>query len=355
MSCQHDASTASIPRRALVPNTLGVACQTDEIRIASDEESLARCFTEADTEQIPVTVVGGGSNLVLRSRLPGMVVLVRLKGVSYERLDAETWRVSAAAGETWQDVVSETLGKAIGGLENLVLIPGSVGAAPIQNIGAYGRELAEVLESVVVFDRQRLAFETLGADECGFGYRDSRFKSDAAGRFVITRVTMVLGRSELVADYPDVARWLHEAGGPVDRDAVARAVEAVRRRKLPDPVRIGNVGSFFKNPFVTMGELDAIRARIDIDDHSLPGESRRKIPAARLIDRAGWTGVRRGAVQVWPRQPLVLVNHGGATGRHVLDFARRIQEDVHAKYDVFLEVEPAVLGEDRPRPFAPSD
>ena len=347
MSRQDDATTVSAPRHALVPNTLGVACQTDEIRIATDEESLGRCFTEADTEQMPVTVVGGGSNLVLRSRLPGMVVLVRLKGVSYERLDAGTWRVSAAAGETWQDVVSETLGKAIGGLENLVLIPGSVGAAPIQNIGAYGRELAEVLESVVVFDRQRLAFETLDADECGFGYRDSRFKGDDAGRFVITRITMVLGRTELVADYPDVARWLRETGGPVDRDAVARAVEAVRRRKLPDPARVGNVGSFFKNPFVTTTELDAIRARIDIDDYPLPGGSlRHKIPAARLIDRAGWKGVRRSAVQVWPQQPLVLVNHGGATGRHVLDLARQIQEDVHAKYGVLLELEPAVLGED---------
>ena len=332
--------------RALVPNTLRVDCTTDEIRLAADEESLGACFGEAEARQIPVTVVGGGSNLVLRSRLPGMVVLVGLKGLSYERLDVGTWRVIAGAGETWQDVVDATLERGIGGLENLTLIPGSVGAAPIQNIGAYGRELAEVLESVVVFDRERLAFETLDARECRFGYRDSRFKGEDAGRYVVARVTLLLGQAEVVADYPDVARWLDEVGGPVDRATVARAVETVRRRKLPDPARIGNVGSFFKNPFVTSVELDGIRAKIDVDDYPLPGTSLRKIPAARLIDGAGWKGVRHGAVQVWPLQPLVLVNHGGATGRDVLDVARRIQEDVHSRYDVLLELEPTVLGED---------
>ena len=330
----------------LVPNTLRVDCATDEIRVATDEASLGSCLEEAERRQIPVTVVGGGSNLVLRSRLPGMVVLVRIKGVTYERLDVGTWRVSAGAGETWHDVVDATLEQGIGGLENLVLIPGSVGAAPIQNIGAYGRELAEVLESVGVFDRERRAFETLEADQCRFGYRDSRFKNQDAGRFVITHVTMILGRTDPVADYPDVARRLEEVGGPVDRAAIARAVETVRRRKLPDPVRIGNVGSFFKNPFVSSRELDDIRARIDIDDYPVAGTALSKIPAARLIDRAGWKGVRRGPVQVWPRQPLVLVNHGGASGRDVLDVARRIQEDVHAKYDVLLELEPTVMGED---------
>lgn len=345
MSSRRHATTASGRRPALVPNTLRVECTTDEIRIAADEESLGLCFAEAGARQIPVTVVGDGSNLVLRSRLPGMVVLVRLKGMSCERLDAGTWRVSAAAGETWHDVVNATMEHGIGGLENLVLIPGSVGAAPMQNIGAYGRELADVLESVVVFDRERRGFETLDSDQCGFGYRSSRFNGEDAGRFVITRVAMILGRTEPVADYPEVARRLAEVGGPVDRAAVAKAVEAVRRRKLPDPARIGNVGSFFKNPLVTPAELDDIRARIDIDDYPVE-TSLRKIPAARLIDRAGWKGVRHGAVQVWPRQPLVLVNHGGATGRDVLDIARRIQEDVHAKYDVLLELEPAVMGED---------
>lgn len=346
MSFPRAATTASGRRPALVPNTLGVDCTTDQIRIALDEESLGECFAEAAARQIPVTVVGEGSNLVLRSWLPGMVVLVRLKGLSCARLDAGTWRVSAAAGETWHDVVNATLAQDIGGLENLVLIPGSVGAAPIQNIGAYGRELADVLESVVAFDRERSTFETLSADECRFGYRDSRFKGDDADRFVVTRVTMILGHTEIVADYPDVARRLDEVGGPVDRAAIARAVETVRRRKLPDPARIGNVGSFFKNPFVTPAELDALRAKIDIDDYPVSDSPLRKIPAARLIDRAGWKGFRHAAVQVWPQQPLVLVNHGGANGQDVLDVARRIQEDVHAKYDVLLELEPTVMGED---------
>ena len=328
-----------------VPNTLGVRCVAEEIRIARDGSALAELVADADAHRIPLTIIGGGSNVVLRARLPGRVVLLRLKGLTFERLDAHSWRVVAAAGEDWQDLVDGARARGIAGLENLTLIPGSVGAAPVQNIGAYGRELAEFVESVTVFDRRRTRFTTFTGGECGFGYRDSEFKRDQANRYVITAVALRLGGTALVADYPDVARALAARGGTVDRDALADAVAAIRRRKLPDPARIGNVGSFFKNPVVNAARLDEIRARVDIDDYPAPdGGAARKIPAARLIDQAGWKGVRARRVQVWPRQPLVLVNLGGATGQEVLDLAHRIRDDVYRRYGVALELEPAVKG-----------
>ena len=329
-----------------VPNTLGVDCVADAMHAVADEDALAECLCQADSEGIPVTIVGGGSNLVLRARLPGLVVLLRLRGLTFERLDAADWRVTASAGEVWQDLVSATLARGISGLENLTLIPGSVGAAPIQNIGAYGRELAEVLESVVVYDRRRSAFETLSRADCRFGYRDSRFKGEVCSRFVVTRVVLRLGGQALTTDYPDIVRELDRRGGVVDYVAIARAVASVRRRKLPDPSRVANVGSFFKNPVLSAGQLDTIRSRIDIDDYPAPSGGGRKISAARLIDTAGWKGFRRGAVQVWPRQPLVLVNLGGATGSEVLGLAQRIRDDVDRKYGVALELEPAVKGVD---------
>ncbi len=330
-----------------VPNTLRVDCVADDIRLVRDEDDLAEQLVHADTHEVPATIIGGGSNLVLRTRLPGTAILVRLRGVAFERLAEADWRVVAAAGENWQTIVDGALERGIGGLENLTLIPGSVGAAPVQNIGAYGRELSEFVESVTVFDRERQCYSTLTGPECAFGYRESVFKRDASHRHAITRIALRLGGAALATDYPDVARELAKRGRSRDRGTVADAVATIRRRKLPDPGRIGNVGSFFKNPVVALARLDDIRARIDIDDYPAPGGTGgRKIPAARLIDAAGWKGVRQDRVQVWPLQPLVLVNLGGATGNEVLDLAARITDDVQRRYGVALELEPAVLGTD---------
>ena len=346
----------------LVPNTLGVRCVAEQLRVARSEEDLAEQLTDADRRGLPVTLVGGGSNFVLRPRLPGLALLLRLGGMTFERLGRRTWRVTASAGETWHDLVRATLGRGIPGLENLALIPGTVGAAPVQNIGAYGRELGEVLETVTVFDRHRGAFRTLPARECGLRYRASRFRGPGSAgvspafsctgdgeRFAIVRVALLLGVAPLRCDYPDVRRELGRMGvAPAATDAarVAEAVVRVRRRKLPDPGRIGNVGSFFKNPLVTPKQLDDFRARLDdLDAYPAPdAPGHRKISAARLIDAAGWKGVCEGAMQVWPRQPLVLVNRGGATGNDALALAAAIQSDVRDKYGVALELEPTVAG-----------
>ena len=336
-----------------VPNTLGVACFADDVCAVGSAGRLLDVLGEADAKDVPVTIVGQGSNVVLRARLPGLVVRPFVRGITAERLDAERWRVTVGAGETWQEVVRATLGQGIRGLENLILVPGLVGAAPVQNIGAYGRELSDVLESVSVIDRQRGRLVTLAADDCQLRYRSSVFKAEARTRYVIVSATLVLGALAPCADYPDLRRELARMGleaavAKGNRRAalqVAEAVARVRRRKLPDPRRIGNVGSFFKNPWLTATQLDEMRTRIDVDAHA-NGEQDvlYKVSAARLIDVAGWKGVRRGQVQVWPRQPLVLVNHGGASGRDVLEMARRIRDDIAAKFGVVLELEPTVYG-----------
>ena len=325
-----------------VPNTLGVPCLADEVRVVTSIEGLTESLDEADRRGLPVTVVAGGSNLVLRSRLPGLVLLLSIRGIQFERLGANRWRVTAGAGENWHALVCATLERGIGGLENLALIPGSVGAAPVQNIGAYGRELAEVVESVRVLDRATGELRTHTADACGFGYRESVFKRSADR--IIVAVTLVLGDVPLAAEYPDVKDELQRLGVVPSPRAVADAVMRVRRRKLPDPGRIGNVGSFFKNPFLTPAEYDQLRSRLAIDGYPADGQVRVKVPAARLIDAAGWKGAAEGPVQVWPRQPLVLVNRGGATGAQVLALAERIRADIATKYDVGLALEPTVLG-----------
>ena len=325
-----------------VANTLRLPCVADEFHAVDCEDELAERLVDADVRGNPVTLLGSGSNLVLRPRLPGLVIRPRLRGLTVQRLGKQAWQVVAGAGETWQEVVRATLGRGIGGLENLTLIPGTVGAAPIQNIGAYGRELAEVTDHVRVFDRRLRAFKTLTAEACRFRYRDSRFKNHDIDRYAIVSVSLALGASPISTDYPDVRRELGRMGVAPTPPTIGEAVARVRRRKLPDPRFIGNVGSFFKNPVLDGRRLDAVRGRIDIDAHAVGEEF--KISAARLIDSAGWKGVCAGAVQVWPRQPLVLVNRGGASSDDVLDVANRIRDDVARKYGVHLALEPSVKG-----------
>lgn len=329
---------------APVPNTFGLPCTADELVRATDAETVARCLEESAARGRAVTIIGAGSNVVLRRRLPGLVLVPAMKGVGFERLDARVWRVRAAAGEDWPALVRATLGRGIAGLENLTDIPGSAGAAPYQNIGAYGRELDQVVETVEAYDRHLARFVTLAAADCGLRYRDSRFRSEDAGRFVVTAITLRLGDQGVEAGYADIAAQLARAGEPASASAVAAAVSRVRARKLPDPCRIGNAGSFFRNPVLSRADAEALRGRLDID--VWPHEGGFKVPAARLIDAAGWKRRAAGRVGVWPRQPLVLFNRGGATGREVLDLGARIRDDIASKYGVALDMEPMVLGVD---------
>jgi UDP-N-acetylmuramate dehydrogenase len=260
-----------------------------------------------------------------------------------ERADA--WIVEAGAGENWHVTVAWTLDHGLPGLENLALIPGTVGAAPVQNIGAYGVELRQRFESLDAVDLVTGRTVTLGLDACHFGYRDSVFKHVLAGKSVITRVRFRLPRPwQPVLGYLELERKVHDTG-ITDPDArtVFDWVCAIRRAKLPDPAAIGNVGSFFKNPVVSVEQCrDIIGRDPEVVHYPLPDGSV-KLAAGWLIDACGWKGKSIGRAGVYDKQALVLVNRGGASGAEVVTLARAIQESVYGRFGIRLEPEPVVV------------
>ena len=325
----------------MLPNTLGVRCRAERLILARSDEELIAALERHGGDLV---LLGGCSNVILPRRLRRPVCLVSTRGVDV-RPAGDGFLVTAKAGENWHGLVRRTLGQGLSGLENLALIPGSVGAAPIQNIGAYGVELAERTDSVKVFDRVAGELKRLSPDQCGFGYRTSVFRSEP-GRYAVLDVTLRLAPGgRRVLDYPDVGRELRRLGwrNPNPRQ-VAEVVIRVRRRKLPDPRLWGNVGSFFKNPVVAADEAERLAG-------SVPGLVRHafgsgvKLAAAQLIDLCGWKGHQAGAVAVWHRQPLVLVNRGRASAEDFLTLARALRESVLRRFRVPLELEPTVVSD----------
>jgi UDP-N-acetylmuramate dehydrogenase len=326
-------------------NTLALPSRADRLVIARQVDEIREVVSLCGERGWRIEVLGEGSNVVLRDRLPGCVVRPDLRWVHAEE-QGERVYVHAGAGVHWHELVRWCIGLGFFGLENLALIPGTVGAAPIQNIGAYGVEMESRFDHLLAVSTRDARLERLGRDACGFGYRDSVFKRDGEARFVIVEVTFLLSRTfRPVTDYPDVREELARLGGPLSAARVADAVIRVRRRKLPDPRHVPNAGSFFKNPTVTEARFRALSARLP-GLQGFPVGDGRKISAARLIDACGWKGRRAGGVGVWWRQPLVLVNLGGARGQDVLAFAEAIADDVGDRFGVELEHEPRILGED---------
>lgn len=316
--------------------------------------TLVRVRSEADVRRVvdhpefgraPKLILGGGSNLVLTRDVDAVVLKIEIEG---RRLVAETedaWIVEAGAGERWHDVVAWTLEQGLPGLENLALIPGTVGAAPVQNIGAYGVELKDRFHSLDVVDLVTGRSVTLDAAMCRFGYRDSIFKQDLAGKSVVTRVRLRLPKPWVPAlGYLDLERKMAETG---DTHPSARTIFdwvcAIRRAKLPDPAAIGNAGSFFKNPVVSAEQCrDIIGRDPEIVHYPLPDGSV-KLAAGWLIDACGWKGKSVGRAGVYERQALVLVNRGGASGAEVVTLARAIQESVYGRFGIRLEPEPVIV------------
>lgn len=324
-------------------NSFRVQCIAEEYLEVRDERELLDALSQAQRQSVPVTLLGGGTNVVMLGRIDGRVIRIASRGIAFDS-DEDGMRVTAAGGESWHGLVRACLGRGLSGLENLALIPGTVGAAPIQNIGAYGVELSSLVIGVSAIDTRAMRPTILDAETCAFRYRDSVFKSDKPGRYAVTGLVLRLGGRELETGYRDVGAELHRMGGGVSPQLVAEAVIRVRRRKLPDPRRTGNAGSTFKNPALSAGRLDRLRAHVDID--AFPAGSQFKVPAARLVEAAGWKGYRCGDAGVWPRHALVLVNYGRATGRQILDLAQRIADDVARRFEVELDLEPQVLGRD---------
>ena len=290
-------------------------------------------------------ILGGGSNVVFTRDIEPLVVKVEIMGRRLVEATDDAWIVEAGAGENWHELVQWTLDQGWPGLENLALIPGTVGAAPVQNIGAYGVELKDRFESLETVDLVTGRSVVLDAAACRFGYRDSIFKRHLAGKSLITRVRLRLPRPwQPALGYLDLERKVAETGiTRPDPRTLFDWVCAIRRAKLPDPAVLGNAGSFFKNPVVSAEQCrDIIGRDPEVVHYPLPDGSV-KLAAGWLIDACGWKGKTVGGAGVHERQALVLVNRGGATGGEVVTLARAIQESVYGRFGIRLEPEPVVL------------
>jgi UDP-N-acetylmuramate dehydrogenase len=291
----------------------------------------------------PLLILGEGSNLLFTRDWPGVVLGISALGIrmSEDRGDAAV--VRAEAGENWNDFVRWSLAKGFGGLENLSLIPGTVGAAPIQNIGAYGREVREFVHRVEAFDRHANALVWLDAAACAFGYRDSLFKREP-DRYAITAVEFLLPRSgALRTDYAGIAEEIAAMGVEPTALTVAEAVSRLRMRKLPNPAVIGNAGSFFKNPVVVAEQAAALKQAHPGLPVYAAADGSAKLSAAWLIEAQGFKGLRDGDAGVSAQHALVLVNHGAATGAQIWALAERIRAATLARFGVTLEAEPRVV------------
>ena len=329
-------------------NTFGVPATAPWLVEVDDVAALEEVLALPQVTDAETLVIGGGSNLLFAGDAPGAVISLATRSTAIVSDDGDRARarVRADAGVPWHPLVMWTLEQGLCGLENLALIPGTVGASPIQNIGAYGTEVGEFIHVVEALDRRSGTRVRLDRDACAFAYRDSVFKHEA-DRYLVTAVEFLLPRtSSLRLDYAGIREELGAMGitRPTARD-VGEAVIRIRQRKLPDPAVVGNAGSFFKNPIVSQAQADALL----VDYPTLPvfrGDAlhNRKLSAAWMIEACGWKGHRDGDAGVSAAHALVLVNHGEATGAQLLALARRIAESVQARFGVPIEPEPKIIG-----------
>lgn len=318
-------------------HTFGLAAQCQSL-VGIDSLDTVSCLFNRLGEQ-PVCLLGHGSNSVFVSDFAGTVLLNQLKGVEVEELSDEI-RISAAAGENWHQLVSFCMQQGYYGLENLALIPGTVGAAPIQNIGAYGVELGSLVHAVEFLHLATGEVVRLSGAECQFAYRDSIFKHELANKVLISKVILSLPRkSTPVASYGELASL-----PSVDAMTVFNKVIEIRQQKLPDPAQLGNAGSFFKNPIITNEKLQQLQQRYPDIPAYRQSSSQVKLPAAWLIDQLGFKGQEFGGVRCHPSQALVLTNTGTATGEKLLSFARQIKHRVAEVFDLEIENEVRLIG-----------
>jgi UDP-N-acetylmuramate dehydrogenase len=341
------APVLQVQRRASLRehNTFGLPAVAGTLIRITGEADLRRVVDHPEFGVARQFILGGGSNVVFTHDLDAVVLKIEIPGIRLAAQTDDAWIIEAGAGESWHGVVDWSIAQGFPGLENLALIPGSMGAAPVQNIGAYGVELQDRFHSLDAVDLVTGRSVTLGPKDCRFGYRDSAFKHHLAGKSVITRVRLRLPRPWTpVLGYLDLERKVMETGVThPDARTVFDWVCAIRRAKLPDPAVIGNAGSFFKNPVVSAEQCrDIIDRDPEVVHYPLPDGSV-KLAAGWLIDACGWKGKAVGAAAVYDKQALVLVNRVGATGGEVVTLARAIQESVYGRFGIRLEPEPVVV------------
>ena len=322
-------------------NSFGVDQQAARLVEFETPEDLRTLFAAGIPEKW--TVLAGGNNILFTRDYDGVLLTPVARGITLLSDDGDEVRVRADAGVEWDDLVEWAVGRGLWGIENLSLIPGQAGAAPVQNIGAYGCEAKDAIRRVEMYCVETGAMLTLDAAHCGFGYRESVFKHDLKGRAIITAVEIALTHTPRPRlGYGDVEREVEARGGATLRN-IREAICAIRRAKLPDPVVLGNAGSFFKNPVVGAAAAERLLAEYPDMPHYPAPKGRVKLAAGWLIDRAGMKGRRKGAVGVHERQALVLVNHGGATGGEVIAFAHEVQERVREKFGIEIDTEVNIL------------
>lgn len=338
LECIRGASLAPL-------NTFGIDECAEQLCLVHSDAELREALALADQRGWPVHLLGGGSNLVLAGPVSGLTVVMRSRGRRVVRRNGDSALIEAEAGENWHRLVGWSLDLGLHGLENLSLIPGTVGAAPVQNIGAYGVELCDLFDSLQALDRRTGALCWLNREDCRFAYRDSLFKQQP-GRYVILRVRLRLHTRPVPRlDYaPLAAAWQALGLKQPDSRVISRLVCDIRRSKLPDPARLGNAGSFFKNPLVSAEQAAAMLARWPGMPHYPQVDGSVKLAAGWLIEQAGWKGHSRERVGVHREQALVLVNLGGARGGDIMTLARDIQQDIERRFGLQLEMEPQLLG-----------
>ncbi|SIQ66175.1 MULTISPECIES: UDP-N-acetylmuramate dehydrogenase [Chryseobacterium] len=327
-------------------NTFGVEARSRFFTEVNTIDELKEALTFAETQSLQLLFLGGGSNILLTKDFDGLAIRLNLRGISEESIhENEVW-VTAKAGENWHEFVMYCLQKNYGGLENLSLIPGNVGTSPMQNIGAYGTEIKDIFVSCEVLDLESFELRTFNLEQCRFGYRDSIFKQEGRGRYVILEVTFKLTQKNhsIKTEYGAIQSELENLGieNPTIQD-VSRAVINIRQSKLPNPKEIGNAGSFFKNPTIPLAQFEALKQQFE-NIQGYPNGEMVKVPAGWLIEQCGWKGKQIGNVASHKLQSLVIINAtGNATGKEIFDFSTEIINSVKDKFGIELEREVNII------------
>jgi UDP-N-acetylmuramate dehydrogenase len=322
-------------------NTFGLEATARFFVEIQSVEGLKDILQSPDYQSIDKLFLGGGSNILLTKNYDGLVIKINLKGIEKISEDDAHVYIRAGAGENWHQLVMYCVENQYAGMENLSLIPGTVGAAPMQNIGAYGVEIKDIFEELQALNLQTLEIESFKLKDCHFGYRESIFKHEAKGKNVITSVTFRLNKTPVFkTSYGDIQKTLAEMNvTDLSIKAVSDAVISIRKSKLPDPAEIGNSGSFFKNPEIPKVQYEELKAKFENIPSYPINEKTVKVPAGWLIEQAGWKGFRDGQIGVHARQALVLVNYGGGTGEQIKALSAKIQASVLEKFGISLSTE----------------
>lgn len=321
-------------------NTFGVEAIAARFTEINSEADLSALFAESEWKDLPRLILGGGSNMLFINDYPGMVIHVKIPGIRFERSGDDIY-VTAGAGVVWNDLVNYCVDHEFAGIENLSLIPGSVGASPVQNIGAYGVELQDVFHSCRAFEIATGNIRVFSKDDCRFSYRDSVFKSELKGQYIITEVSFKLSVNfNPKLSYGAITEELQKRGitEPSIRE-VSSVVSHIRVSKLPDPSTIGNAGSFFKNPIIPLSQFEKLKDQFPDMVNFPAGQGFVKIAAGWLIESCGWKGKVVGNTGTWKNQALVLVNHGGSTGSEIYEFSEQVIESANLKFGITLERE----------------